>query len=120
GLLTAAFVAPAAAARPDDAGRPTLLSRALAINAETGEFSTLISIAGQYPGILEALGGRQQLTLFAPTDAAFADLVALLGTLDLELSDLSYDQVATVLTYHVLPGRFSADRLSGQTSLTMF
>lgn len=120
GLLTAAFVAPAAAARPDDAGRPTLLSRALAINAETGEFSTLISLASQYPGIVEALSGNQQLTLFAPTDAAFADLVALLGTLNLELSDLSSAQVATVLTYHVLPGRFSADRLSGQTSLTMF
>ena len=120
GLLTAAFVAPAAAARPDDAGRPTLLSRSLAINSETGEFSTLISLASQYPGIVEALSGNQQLTLFAPTDAAFADLVALLGTLNLELSDLSSAQVATVLTYHVLPGRFSADRLSGQTSLTMF
>lgn len=120
GLLTAGSVAPAAAARPDGAGRPTLLSRALAINAQTGEFSTLISIASQDPGIVDALGGKQQLTLFAPTDAAFADLVALLGTLGLELSDLTSDQVATVLTYHVLSGRWSADRLSGQTSLTMF
>ena len=114
GLLTAAVAAPAAAARP------TLLSRAAALNAETGEFSTLISLASQYPGILDALSGKQQLTLFAPTDAAFADLVALLGSLGLELGDLTSDQIATVLTYHVLPGRWSADRLSGQTSLTMF
>lgn len=114
GLLTAAVAAPAAAARP------TLLSRAAAINAETGEFSTLISLASQYPGIVDALSGKDQLTLFAPTDAAFDDLVALLGTLGLGLGDLTPDQIATVLTYHVLPGRWSADRLSGQTSLTMF
>ena len=114
GLLTAAVAAPAAAARP------TLLSRAAAINAETGEFSTLISLASQYTGIVDALSGKQQLTLFAPTDAAFAELVELLASLDLELSDLTSDQIATVLTYHVLPGRWSADRLSGQTSLTMF
>ena len=113
GLLTAAVAAPAAAARP------TLLSRAAAINAETGEFSTLISLASQYPGIVDALSGKDQLTLFAPTDAAFADLVALLESLGLGLGDLTSEQVATVLTYHVLPGRWSADRLSGQTSLTM-
>lgn len=112
-LLTATLATPVAA------GRPTLLSRAAAINAETGEFSTLISLASQYPGIVDALSGKQQLTLFAPTDAAFADLVALLATLDLELSDLTSDQIATVLTYHVLPGRYSAGRLAGQTSLTM-
>ena len=114
GLLTAAVAAPASAARP------TLLSRAAAINAETGEFSTLISLASQYPGIVDALSGKQQLTLFAPTDAAFSGLVELLASLDLELSDLTSEQIATVLTYHVLPGRWSADRLSGQTSLTMF
>lgn len=113
GLLTAAAAAPAAAARP------TLLSRAAAINAETGEFSTLISLASQYPGIVDALSGKQQLTLFAPTDAAFADLVQLLASLGLELSDLTSEQIGTVLTYHVLPGRWSADRLRDQTSLTM-
>ena len=108
GLLTAAFVAPAAAARPDDAGRPTLLSRALAINAETGEFSTLISLASQYPLVVDALSGKQQLTLFAPTDAAFEALFAFAAANDIELTE---GLVLQVLLYHVAPGRWSADRI---------
>ena len=108
GLLTAAVAAPAAAARPDDAGRPTLLSRALAINAETGEFSTLISLASQYPAVVEALGGKQQLTLFAPTDAAFDALFAFAAENDIELTS---ELVLQVLLYHVAPGRWSAERI---------
>ncbi len=82
-LLTAAIVAPAAAVRPAQAGsqRPTIVSRAVEINAQTGEFSTLLALATQYPDIVEALTGKQQLTLFAPTDQAFSDLFAFLGTL---------------------------------------
>lgn len=120
-LLTAALVAPAAAARPADAGsnRPTLVSRAMAINAETGEFSTLLSLATQYPDIVSALSGKQQLTLFAPTDQAFADLFAFLGTLGVQPSDLTADQIKTVLLYHVTAGRWSGDRLSGQSSIAM-
>lgn len=108
GLLTAAVAAPAAAARPHDAGRPTLLSRALAINAETGEFSTLISLASQYPAVVEALGGKQQLTLFAPTDAAFDALFAFAAENDIELTS---ELVLQVLLYHVAPGRWSAERI---------
>ena len=108
GLLTAAFVAPAAAARPDGAGRPTLLSRAVDINAETGEFSTLLSIAGQYPAVVEALSGKQQLTLFAPTDAAFDALFAFAEENGIELTE---ELVLQVLLYHVAPGRWSAERI---------
>jgi uncharacterized surface protein with fasciclin (FAS1) repeats len=112
-LLTAAFAAPAAAARP------TLLSRAIAINAETGEFDTLLALAGQYPEIVAALEGKGQLTLFAPTDQAFADLFAFLGTLGVEPADLTSEQIATVLLYHVTAGRYAADRLTGISELTM-
>lgn len=112
-LLTVAIAAPAAAARP------TLVSRAVAINAQTGEFDTLLALAGQYPGIIEALSGKQQLTLFAPTDAAFEDLFAFLGTLGVSPSDLTAEQIQTVLLYHVTAGRWSGDRLSGQSSITM-
>lgn len=121
GLLTAAIVAPAAAARPADAGskRPTIVSRAIDINAATGEFSTLLSLATQYPDIVEALSDKQQLTLFAPTDQAFSDLFAFLGTLGVEPGDLTADQVKTVLLYHVTAGRWSGDRLSGQSEISM-
>jgi len=121
GLLTLAFVAPAAAGRPADAGsnRPTIVSRALDINASSGEFSTLLSLATQYPDIVQALSGKQQLTLFAPTDQAFADLFAFLGTLGVEPGDLTADQIKTVLLYHVTAGRWSGDRLAEQSSITM-
>jgi transforming growth factor-beta-induced protein len=102
GLLTAAVAAPAAAARP------TLLSRAVAINAETGEFSTLLSIAGQYPAVVEALSGKQQLTLFAPTDAAFEALFAFAAQNNIDLTE---ELVLQVLLYHVVPGRWSAGRI---------
>jgi len=120
-LLTAALAVPVAAAPPDSAGakRPTIVSRALEINAQTGEFSTLLALATQYPDIVSALSGKQQLTLFAPTDQAFADLFAFLGTLGVDPGDLTADQIKTVLLYHVTPGRWSADRLAGQDSITM-
>jgi transforming growth factor-beta-induced protein len=102
GLLTAAVAAPAAAARP------TLLSRAVAINAETGEFSTLLSIAGQYPAVVEALSGKQQLTLFAPTDAAFEALFAFAAQNNIDLTE---ELVLQVLLSHVVPGRWSAGRI---------
>jgi transforming growth factor-beta-induced protein len=112
-LLTVAIAAPAAAARP------TLVSRAVAINAATGEFDTLLALATQYPDIVEALSGKGQLTLFAPTDAAFDELFAFLGTLGVAPEDLTADQTKTVLLYHVAAGRWSGDRLAGQSSITM-
>jgi transforming growth factor-beta-induced protein len=118
-LLTAAFVAPAAAARPDFAGpqaRPTIVSVAASINAQTGEFSTLLALASQYPDIVAALSGTSQLTLFAPTDAAFDALFAFAAANNIELTPAL---VKKVLLYHVTAGRYSADRLAGTSSLTM-
>jgi transforming growth factor-beta-induced protein len=121
-LLTAAFVAPAAAARPDNPGaqaRPTIVSVASALNASgpyQGQFDTLLALATQYPDIVAALSGTTQLTLFAPTDAAFEALFEFAAANDVELTS---GLVKKVLLYHVTAGRFSADRLSGTSSLTM-
>jgi uncharacterized surface protein with fasciclin (FAS1) repeats len=111
GLLTAAFVAPAAAARPDGAGRPTLLTTAIALNssgAYAGQFDTLLSLAGSYPAVVDALSGRTQLTVFAPTDAAFDELFAFAAANGIALTD---ELVLDVLLYHVAPGRWSAGRV---------
>jgi uncharacterized surface protein with fasciclin (FAS1) repeats len=65
------------------------------------QFSTLVE-AVQATGLQTTLDGDGPLTVFAPTDAAFA---ALLTELGVTKAQLLADQalLTTVLTYHVLP-----------------
>ena len=51
----------------------TLVEVAQEVNAESGEFSTLLA-AVSAAGLVDALSGDAQTTVFAPTDAAFAKL----------------------------------------------
>lgn len=62
-----------------------------------GNFSVLLG-ALKETGLAETLESGESFTVFAPTDDAFAALPA--GTLD----SLSTDQVAGILSYHVVPG----------------
>jgi uncharacterized surface protein with fasciclin (FAS1) repeats len=98
--FTAVFAAPAAAA----GSNRTIVQTALDINAETGEFSTLIA-AVVYTGLDKTLGGRGQFTVFAPTDAAFGKL----GLNAENIVTLDKKFVTSVLLYHVARG----ERLSG-------
>ncbi|HSV86863.1 MAG TPA: fasciclin domain-containing protein [Levilinea sp.] len=98
--FTAVFAAPVAAAGSSQ----TIVETALAINADTGEFSTLIA-AVVYTGLVPTLNGRGQFTVFAPTGAAFAKL-----GLDAEsIVTLPKGTVKNILLYHVARG----ERLSG-------
>jgi uncharacterized surface protein with fasciclin (FAS1) repeats len=98
--FSAVFAAPAAAAGSDK----TIVETALAINADSGEFSTLIA-AVVYTGLVPTLNGKGQFTVFAPTDAAFAKL-----GLDAEsIVTLPKKTVKSILLYHVARG----ERLSG-------
>jgi uncharacterized surface protein with fasciclin (FAS1) repeats len=98
--FSAVFAAPASAAGSD----LTIVETALAINADSGEFSTLIA-AVVYTGLVPTLNGKGQFTVFAPTDAAFAKL-----GLDAEsIVTLPKKTVKNILLYHVARG----ERLSG-------
>ena len=79
--------------------------------ADAGSFGTLLT-ALDVANLTSALEGMGPFTVFAPTDAAFADV-------DPEvLTDLLADTelLAAVLTYHVVPGRFTAADVAGLTS----
>jgi uncharacterized surface protein with fasciclin (FAS1) repeats len=67
------------------------------------QFSILVE-AVQAAGLVSALSGSQALTVFAPTNDAFA---ALLGELGVSKAQLLADTalLTQVLTYHVVPGR---------------
>jgi uncharacterized surface protein with fasciclin (FAS1) repeats len=73
------------------------------IAAAAGEFDTLIK-AVVAADLYDTLRSDGPFTVFAPTDAAFAKLPE--GTLDELLADK--EQLANVLTYHVVAGRMTA------------
>ncbi len=77
------------------------------IAASDSRFDTLVA-ALQATGLDAALQGPGPFTVFAPTDAAFADLLDQLGlTADELLADT--DLVTNVLLYHVAPTRAFAE-----------
>ena len=73
------------------------------IAAAAGEFNTLIK-AVVAADLYDTLRSDGPLTVFAPTDAAFAKLPE--GTLNGLLADK--EKLANVLTYHVVAGRVTA------------
>ncbi len=85
-------------------GDMTANATILDIAASNDDFSILAQ-AVLFAGLDDALSGRRQFTVFAPTNDAFA---ALLDALDLTaeelLSEENKELVKSVLLYHVAPG----------------
>ena len=70
-----------------------------------GSFKTLVA-AVQAAGLVDTLNGAGPFTVFAPTDEAFAKLPA--GTLEMLLKPENKAKLASILTYHVVPGAVKA------------
>jgi len=75
----------------------------VAVATDAGIFTTLLA-AVEAAGLAPVLQGEGPFTVFAPTDQAFAQLPA--GTVEALLADPA--RLATILTYHVVPGRVTA------------
>ncbi len=75
-----------------------------------GNFNTLLA-AVDAAGLTDALSGEDHLTVFAPTDDAFAALPE--GTVAALLEDIP--QLTAILTYHVVPGANKAEAVVGAT-----
>lgn len=80
---------------------------------EAGNFTTLVT-ALEAAGLTETLQGPGPFTVFAPTDAAFAKLPA--GTLEALLGDP--EQLASILTYHVVADSVTAGDLVASNGAT--
>ena len=74
-------------------------------NAVHSKDNTTLVAAVKAAGLVDTLQGPGPFTVFAPTNAAFAQLPP--GTVDTLLKPENKDQLVTVLTYHVLPGRLT-------------
>ncbi len=82
---------------------------------EAGSFETLVA-AVQAAGLVETLKGEGPFTVFAPTDEAFAALPE--GTVEELLKPENKEQLVSILTYHVVPGKVMSGDLSDDMAAT--
>jgi uncharacterized surface protein with fasciclin (FAS1) repeats len=73
--------------------------------ASTGQFNTLLA-AAKAAGLADALATKQNITVFAPTDAAFAKLPK--GTVEALLRPENKAKLQALLLYHVLPTKVAS------------
>ena len=89
-----------------EAALPTISEIVAAAAAgDPAEFTVLLA-ALETAGLVDALNGEGPFTVFAPTDAAFGDLLAALDITAEEL--LARDDLGDILLYHVVSGEFPA------------
>jgi uncharacterized surface protein with fasciclin (FAS1) repeats len=95
------------------AGTTETQGKTLLALAESSPSFTVLAKAIKAAGLSEVLQGKDNLTVFAPTDAAFAKLPQ--DALQELLKPENKEVLVKVLTYHVVPGSvLSTDLKSGQ------
>ena len=110
-LLAVLLMVPAMGAMAE--GEADIVDTAVA----AGSFTTLVA-AVQAADLVDTLKGEGPFTVFAPTDDAFAALLADLGMTAEQL--LASDILTDVLLYHVVPGKvMSTDLVDGATVATV-
>ena len=87
-------------------GAPMLPTKDIIDNAVNSKDHTTLVAAVKAAGLVDTLKGPGPFTVFAPTNAAFAALPA--GTVDTLLKPENKAKLTTVLTYHVVPGKWDA------------
>ena len=88
-------------------GTPALAQEKTIVETAAGNdaFSTLVA-AVKAADLVEVLSSEGPFTVFAPTDEAFAKLPE--GTLESLLKPENKEKLATILKYHVVPGKVMA------------
>jgi|SRR5271166_527709 len=79
---------------------------------KAGDFKTLVA-AVKAAGLVHTLKGKGPFTVFAPTDEAFAKLPP--GTVDDLLKPANKQKLVAILTYHVVPGKVTAEDVAGKS-----
>ena len=113
-LVSSAVAVPAASAAPASSAAG---KNVVQVAAGDPQFSTLVSLVKK-AGLVSALSGKSKLTVFAPTNAAFAKLPK--ATLDKVGRDKKL--LTSILTYHVVKGAVPASevvKLDGKSVKTL-
>jgi uncharacterized surface protein with fasciclin (FAS1) repeats len=98
-----------ALANPNVGGAPMYENRNIVENAVNSKDHTTLVAAVKAAGLVDTLESAGPFTVFAPINRAFDKLPA--GTVDTLLKPENKGLLTAVLTYHVVPGKLSADDL---------
>jgi len=87
------------------------------VASEAGQFKTLLA-AAEAAGLVDTLSGAGSLTVFAPTDEAFANLPD--GTVESLLRPENREALKSLLLYHVVKGPvFASDAIAAESAKTL-
>ena len=106
---TVALATAAWAANPMVGGAPMYESKNIVENAVNSKDHTTLVAAVKAAGLVETLQGEGPFTVFAPTNAAFEKLPD--GTVDTLLKPENKDQLAKILTCHVVAANAMSDAI---------
>ncbi len=90
-------------------GEPMYPSKNIVQNAVNSKDHTTLVAAVKAAGLVDTLETKGPFTVFAPTNAAFSALPP--GTVEALLKPDEKPTLAKILTYHVVPGRYDANKL---------
>jgi uncharacterized surface protein with fasciclin (FAS1) repeats len=107
---TATLGAAAEARNPMVGGAAMYSTKNIVQNAVNSKDHTTLVAAVKAAGLVDTLAGPGPFTVFAPTNAAFARLPA--GTVDTLLKPENKGTLTAVLTYHVVPGTYTAAKIA--------
>jgi len=93
-----------------------LPSTNIVANAANSKDHTTLVAAVKAAGLVETLSSPGPFTVFAPTNAAFEALPD--GTVEMLLKPENKDKLVAVLTYHVVTGDVSAEKLAAEITKT--
>ena len=97
-------------------GAPMYPSKNIIENAVNSKDHTTLVAAVKAAGLVQTLEGPGPFTVFAPTNEAFAALPP--GTVDTLLKPENKAKLTSVLTYHVVPGRYDLQSLEKDVKAT--
>ena len=94
------------AGNPMVGGAAMYPTKSIVQNAVNSKDHTTLVAAVKAAGLVDTLAGQGPFTVFAPTNAAFGKLPA--GTVETLVKPENKGTLTKVLTYHVVPGRYTA------------
>jgi uncharacterized surface protein with fasciclin (FAS1) repeats len=110
--LVAPFALTASAKQNDNpmvGGAPMYRSKDIVDNAVNSADHTTLVAAVKAAGLVDTLKGKGPFTVFAPTNAAFDKLPS--GTVETLLKPENKGMLTSILTYHVVAGKYDSKRL---------